>query len=124
MRVKIDGGDEKSLNTINFCVCNARFFGGGMKIAPDAQINDGAFDVVNIGDIKTAKILLNAYKLYNGTHLELAEVKATNATRVEVSPSKDHEKIFIEIDGELPGRLPATFEIVPNALRVRVPKNF
>lgn len=122
VRVKIDDGAEKSLNTINFCVCNARFFGGGMKIAPDAQVNDGKLDVVNIGDIKTAKILLNAYKLYNGSHLELAEVKATKAARVEVSPVEKNQSIFIEVDGELPGRLPATFEIVPNALRVRVPK--
>ena len=122
VKVKIDDNEEKSLNTINFCVCNARFFGGGMKIAPDAKLNDGAFDVVNIGDIKTAKILLNAYKLYTGTHLELPEVKATQATRIEVSPAGNHEKIDIEVDGELPGKLPATFEIVPNALRVRVPK--
>jgi diacylglycerol kinase (ATP) len=55
VRVSIDGGEEKSLNTINFCVCNSRFFGGGMKIAPDASINDGFFDVVNIGDMRTAR---------------------------------------------------------------------
>ncbi len=124
VRVKIDGKEEKSLNTINFCVCNSRFFGGGMKIAPDAQVSDGKLDVVNIGDIKTAKILLNAYKLYNGTHLELAEVKSTTAARIEVSPFDKTHEIPIEVDGELPGRLPATFEIVPNALNVRVPKQF
>ncbi|MCY7375984.1 MAG: diacylglycerol kinase family lipid kinase [Pyrinomonadaceae bacterium] len=122
VRVKIDGREEKSLNTINFCVCNSRFFGGGMKIAPDAKLDDGLLDVVNIGDIKTAKILLNAYKLYNGMHLDLAEVRAAQATRIEVSPSNLHQIIHIETDGELPGRLPATFEIVPNALSVRVPK--
>lgn len=122
VRVKIDGKAEKSLNSINFCVCNARFFGGGMKIAPDAKINDGFLDVVNIGDIKTAKILLNAHKLYNGTHLEMTEVKATHARRVEVAPADKSQEIRIEIDGELPGRLPATFEILPNALAVRVPK--
>ncbi len=124
VKVRIDNGEAKNLNTINFCVCNARFFGGGMKIAPDAKLNDGKFDVVNIGDIKTAKILLNAYKLYNGSHLELPEVKATQAKRVEVSPAEKHQTIHIEIDGELPGKLPATFEILPNALRIRVPKNF
>ena len=55
-----------------------------MKIAPDAKIDDGLFDVINIGDIKTAKILLNAYKLYNGSHLSLDEVKSTLAKRIEV----------------------------------------
>ncbi len=122
VRVKIDDNDEKTLNTINFCVANARFFGGGMKIAPDAKINDGFFDVINIGDIKTAKIILNVYKLYNGSHLSLDEVKSTLAKRVEVSPLDKNQTIFIETDGELPGKLPAVYEIVPNALKIRVPK--
>ena len=121
VRVKFDDNEAKPLNTINFCVCNSRFFGGGMKIAPDALINDGLFDVVNIGDIKTAKILLNAYKLYGGSHLNLKEVKSTLARKIEVSPMNS-EEIHIEVDGELPGKLPATFEILPNALKVRVPK--
>ncbi|CAN5217677.1 diacylglycerol kinase family lipid kinase [soil metagenome] len=120
VRVRMDDEAEKSLNTINFCVCNSRFFGGGMKIAPNAKINDGFLDVVNIGDIKTAKILLNAYALYRGSHLSLPEVKATLAKKIEVKATNDKE-IHLEIDGELPGKLPATFEIVPNALKVRVP---
>lgn len=122
VKVKIDDGDEKLLNTINFCVANARYFGGGMKIAPEAKINDGFLDIVNIGDIRTAKILLNAYTLYNGTHLDLKEVKSTLAKKVEVSPASKGVEIHIETDGELPGKLPAVFEVVPSALRVRVPK--
>jgi YegS/Rv2252/BmrU family lipid kinase len=122
VRVKFDDEAARPLNTINFCVCNSRFFGGGMKIAPDARINDGFFDVVNIGDIKTAKILLRGYTLYRGSHLSLEEVKSTLARKVEVSPMNS-EEIHIEVDGELPGKLPATFEILPKALKVRVPKN-
>lgn len=121
VRVKIDDAEEKSLNTINFCVCNSRFFGGGMKIAPNAKINDGFFDVVNIGDIKTAKILLNAYTLYRGSHLSLNEVKSTLARKIEVKPV-NYQEIYLEIDGELLGKLPAVFEIVPNALKVRIPQ--
>lgn len=123
VRVKIDDRPEKSLNTINFAVCNSRYFGGGMKIAPDAKLNDGFFDIINIGDIKTAKILLNAYKIYSGTHLELKEVKTTLAKRIEVSAADKNQLILLETDGELPGKLPAVYEIVPNALKVRVPKS-
>ncbi len=123
VRVRIDDNEEYLLNTINFCVANARYFGGGMKIAPDAQLNDGFFDVVNIGDIKTAKILLNAYKLYGGSHLSLDEVKHTHAKRVEIKPAREGQEIFFETDGELPGKLPAVYEIVPQALKVRVPKS-
>jgi YegS/Rv2252/BmrU family lipid kinase len=122
VRVRFDDQEEKPLNTINFCVCNSRFFGGGMKIAPAAIINDGFFDVVNIGDIKTAKILLKGYTLYRGSHLSLPEVKSTLARKIEVSPMNS-EEIHIEVDGELPGKLPAVFEILPKALKVRVPRN-
>jgi len=121
VRVRIDGGEEKPLQTINFCVANARFFGGGMKIAPAAKISDGFLDIINIGDIRTAKIILNAYTLYRGTHLDLPEVKDTLAKRIEARPLNDSQEIHIEIDGELPGRLPATYEVVPNALKIRVP---
>lgn len=121
VRVRIDDGEERSLQTINFCIANARFFGGGMKIAPFAKLNDGFLDVINIGDMRAARIILNAYTLYRGTHLHLPEVKDTLAKRVEARPLSDSREIRIEIDGELPGRLPAVYEIVPNALRIRTP---
>lgn len=123
VKVKIDDRPETNLNTINFAVCNSRFFGGGMKIAPNARLNDGLLDVINIGDIKTARILLNAYKLYEGSHLELKEVKSTLAKRIEVAPFNSDEIIYLETDGELPGRLPAVFEVIPAALKIRVPKS-
>lgn len=122
VKVSIDGAEEKMLNTTNFCVANARYFGGGMKIAPGAKLDDGFFDVVNIGDIKTAKILTNAYRLYSGSHLSLDEVKHKNARRIEVRAADEKQMIFIETDGELPGRLPAAYEIVPLALKLRVPR--
>lgn len=121
LRVRFDGDDEHSLQTIAFCVANARYFGGGMQIAPAAKVNDGQFDVVNIGDLGTLKIILNGYSLYTGGHLNLAEVNSRKAKRIEISPYDPNEEILIETDGELPGRLPAVYEIVPNALSVRVP---
>jgi len=121
VRVKIDDGDETSLTTVNFCVANARYFGGGMMMAPEAKLSDGFLDIINIGDIKTAKIILNVYSLYRGTHLSLPEVKDTLAKRVEARPVNENEDIRIEVDGELLGRLPAIYEVVPHALKLRVP---
>lgn len=121
VRIRFDDGDEHTLQTIAFCVANSRYFGGGMMIAPDAKINDGLLDVVNIGDIGTAKIIINAYSLYRGTHNRLDEVKSTLARKVEISAADPASEILLETDGEMPGKLPATYEIVPNALRVRVP---
>ena len=122
IRVRFDNGEERTLQTIAFCVANSRYFGGGMMIAPNAKINDGFLDVVNIGDIGTAKIIANALTLYRGTHNRLDEVNSTLAKKIEITAMNPEKEILLETDGELPGKLPATYEIVPNALRVRVPK--
>ena len=123
VRIRFDGGEEHTVQTIAFCIGNARYFGGGMMITPDAKLNDGFLDVVNIGDIGTAKILLNAYSIYRGTHGSLSEVKSTRAKKIEISSADRFRTILLETDGELPGKLPATFEVVPSALRVRTPRS-
>jgi len=119
VNVIVDGGESKTLQTLNFCVCNGRFFGGGMKIAPNAKINDEYLDLVNIGDIKTARIMRKGYKLYTGSHLDLPEVKSSLVKKVQVSPVDENTITKIEADGEILGTLPATFEIVPKALKIR-----
>ncbi len=123
VRVRFEDGDEHTLQTIAFCIANSRYFGGGMMIAPEAKINDGFLDVVNIGDISGAKIIVNALTLYRGTHNRLDEVNSKRAKRIEIAAADPSEEILLETDGELPGKLPATYEIVPNALRIRVPKS-
>ncbi|HEX3557942.1 MAG TPA: diacylglycerol kinase family protein [Pyrinomonadaceae bacterium] len=120
VRVSIDEGRESRLVVTNFCVANARYFGGGMKIAPNAKLDDGLFDVVAVGDLSALAILTKSYRVYLGTHLGIREVRHARARRVDARPSAV-EEVKLEIDGELAGRLPATFEIVPGALRVRCP---
>lgn len=121
VNVAIDDEPPSRLATLNFCICNARFFGGGMQIAPNAKVDDGLLDLVNIGDLTTLRILLNSYKLYSGSHLSLPEVKSRLVRQIEVSPADPSEIIAFEADGEIPGRLPAVFEVVPKAIRLRVP---
>ena len=121
VRVSLDGGRESQLTVTNFCVANARYFGGGMKIAPTAKLDDGRFDVVAIGDMGALSVLANSYRVYLGTHLGMRDVHHARSRRVEARPVGD-EVVKLEIDGELVGRLPATFEILPAALRVRCPK--
>ncbi|MBC7929405.1 MAG: diacylglycerol kinase family lipid kinase [Rubrivivax sp.] len=118
--VSIGDGRESQMTVTNFCVANARFFGGGMKIAPEAKLSDGLFDVVAVGDLSALTILTNSYRLYLGTHLGMQDVHHTLARRVSARPVAD-EVVKLESDGEIIGRLPATFEILPGALRVRCP---
>jgi YegS/Rv2252/BmrU family lipid kinase len=121
VRVSLDGGEAARLTVANFCVANARYFGGGMKIAPTALLDDGLFDVVAVGDVSALKVLANSYRLYLGTHLGMQEVRHARARRVRAE-SASGEEAKLEIDGELAGRLPAEFELLPAALRVRCPK--
>jgi diacylglycerol kinase (ATP) len=119
--VQLDDKAERRIVVTNLCIANARYFGGGMKIAPDAKLTDGLFDVVAVGDMGAATIFTNAHKLYLGTHLGMTQVSHAHARRVSVSAAEESVKVLLEVDGELVGRLPATFEILPRALKIRVP---
>ena len=119
--VQLDDRPEQHFSVANFCIANARYFGGGMKIAPDAKLTDGRFDVVTIGDMGARKILTNAPRIYVGSHLSMDQVHHALAKKVIARAASTDEEVTVEVDGELPGRLPATFQILPGALRVRCP---
>ncbi len=118
--VQLDDSHERHLVVSNLCIANARYFGGGMKIAPDAKLTDGKLDVVSIGDLSAMKIFTSAPRVYTGSHLSMPEVSHALARKITVRASDRDAEVSLEVDGELPGRLPATFQIIPNALRVRV----
>jgi YegS/Rv2252/BmrU family lipid kinase len=119
--VQLDDTNEKHLTVTNLCIANARFFGGGMKIAPAAKLTDGQFDVITIGDLGPLKILTNAPRLYLGAHMGMDEVRHDLARKIVARAAVKGAEIILEVDGELAGRLPATFQVVPRALRIRCP---
>jgi diacylglycerol kinase (ATP) len=100
-------------------VANGRFHGGGMKLAPEAETNDGLFDVLLIGDVSKLDFVTTAPKLYRGTHVTHPKVEILRSPFVEVDADSP---LPLETDGELVGTTPVRFEIVPGALRLRVPK--
>jgi diacylglycerol kinase (ATP) len=120
--VQLDDKSAQRTTVANLCIANARYFGGGMKIAPNAKLTDGKFDVVSIGDLGLTRILSNATRLYFGAHLSMSEVQHTLAPNIPASAIDENELIGLELDGELPGFLPATFQIVSRVLRVRCPR--
>ena len=115
--VRFDG-EERHGKMHDVIVANGVWHGGGMKLAPDARSDDGAFDVVMIGDVGKVDFLTTAPKLYKGKHVDHPKVEVVRTARVEVDAT---EHLPIELDGEQVGTTPATFEVVPGALRVRVP---
>jgi YegS/Rv2252/BmrU family lipid kinase len=102
----------------NAIVANCRYFAGGMKILPDADPSDGMLDVLVWGDVSKADLARNLHKLYRGTHVTHPKATIRRARRVVVTPEAP---LPIEVDGEQPGISPATFDVVPSALRLRAP---
>ncbi len=116
--VSVDGAAGRRMTVLLGAVGNGRFFGGGMKICPDSRLDDGLLDLVTVGDLGRVEILAKIHRLYAGTHLTMDDVQLTRGRSIVVTPA-DGRTIPVEIDGETPGTLPATFEIVPGALRLR-----
>lgn len=107
--------EESRLNTI--FVCNARYAGGGMLLSPTAEINDGLLEIIVVGDLTKADSIWSARLLYTGkigTHRKVRLLRGRRLTATPISP----EPILIDLDGEQPGKLPATWEILPSAVRV------
>ena len=99
-------------------VANGEWHGGGMWLAPDAHPDDGLFEVVLIGDVSKLDFVTTAPKIYKGTYIFHPKVELLRSRTVAVDAP---EHLPIELDGEQVGTTPARFEIVPGALRVRVP---
>jgi diacylglycerol kinase (ATP) len=117
VRVRVDGEEHRGLMH-DVVVANGCYFGGGMKICPDAEPDDGLFDVLLIGDLSKRDLLLTLPKTYRGTHLPHPKATVLRGTNVEVETP---EALPVELDGEQPGTTPVRFEVVPRALRLRTP---
>jgi YegS/Rv2252/BmrU family lipid kinase len=115
--VELDG--EKRQSPMHLVVvANGRYFGGGMMITPDAEPDDGVFDVLLIGNLTKRDLLLTLPKTYLGRHLPHPKAELIRAPAVAIDAA---EPLPIELDGEQPGTTPVRFEVVPGALRLRVP---
>lgn len=116
VRLILDGKEEISGRFLIGAIANGRIFGGGMMIAPEAQPDDGFFDVVLIEDMKKLEIVYNSRLLYNGGIDRLAKVTIKRAKKVKVVSDED---VNIEYDGEMGRPLPAEFEIIEKSINFR-----
>lgn len=115
VQLRLDDGPVLHRRVRTVAIANGAYLGGGMWMAPKARPDDGLFDVVTIGDISRTLGIRSLPMLYRGTHGRLAQVEFGQARRVEID---SEQPIGVEADGELVGRTPAVFEIVPRALQV------
>ncbi len=119
VRWRVDDGPWHEERLTALSVCNGRYFGGGMKVAPDAHMDDGLFDVVVWKGLGIGDFVVKRPMLYDGTHVRLHNTRVLRAKTVEVEPMEG-ATVDLDVDGENPGTLPARFTILPGALRIRV----
>ncbi len=120
-RFTIGVGDERRrFSGYSVSVANSKAFGGGMFIAPDAELDDGEFDVVVVGEVGKLRFLGNLPKVFKGTHVEEDEVRVFRAPRLELSASRPFP---VYADGEHLTDLPASLRLLPRALSMIVPSH-
>ena len=113
---------EETIPAYLVAVCNGRWFGGGMDVAPMAQPDDGRLEVVIVASPTKPYLLRNIKSVYEGKHLDLPSVSHFSCSRIALSldDSEDERRILLDVDGDALGSLPLTAEVVPRRLRVRV----
>jgi diacylglycerol kinase (ATP) len=99
-------------------VANGQVFGGGMKMCPDAEPDDGLFDVLLIKDATKPEVVRELPRIYKGTFLPHPKAEVLRGRVVEVETP---DPLPVQLDGEQPGTAPVRFEIQPAAIRLRVP---
>ena len=117
--IRVDGAVVHDAPLILSTAANGRYFGGGMQVAPNAQLDDSAFDAITISDLPIRKLLTKLPRIYAGTHLGDPAVTSQRGRVIEaVAPPG---RVRLELDGEPLGTLPARIEVLPGALTVLCP---
>ena len=117
MRLVIDGVEEAPAAYHLVAAANTSTFGGGMKLAPQADAEDGLLDLLTIGDMPRAELMALLPRAHAGGHLSRPGVVLRRARRIEIHTD---ESLPLNIDGDADGTAPVVFEVLPKALAFRL----
>ena len=114
VQLSLDGA-EHAADVLLVAIANGAYYGGGMRIAPDAQPDDGLLDVCIVGDISRLTAVRQLPNLYRGTHVHHRQVRMERANRVTINGDAT---ALVHLDGEPFGSLPLAIELIPRVLRI------
>jgi len=117
MKVVVDGEEALHRCITILVVANGQYFGGGMKIAPDARLDDGYLEIITVDALHKWLLMVKLFKVYRGTHLADARVNYFRGKHIKVSCNK---QVLLDMDGEQPGNTDIEIEVIPGALKVKV----
>ena len=112
-------GERRKFRGYGVAVANNRAYGGGMLVAPDAELDDALLDVVTLGEIGKVRFLTAILpKVFDGAHVEQPEIGVDRAGDVHIEADRP---FAVYADGDPIADLPATVRLLPRALRMIVP---
>lgn len=117
VKVAFDGRPAETVPVTTLAVANGRYFGGGMKVAPKADVSDGLFDVTVWSGYGLTDFVFRSAGVYSGAHLDW---RGTRALQCREMTAESDERVLIDCDGEQPGRLPCRITLLPSAIRLKV----
>ncbi len=123
-RVTLQGETrEEVITSRQIAICNGRVFGGGMKVAPMAELDDGVFEVVDLGGASLVRFAAISSGMYTGRHLRHPDVRHFRCDRIEIDLVNQDvaDRFLLDVDGEPLGRLPIAVTIERGALEVLAP---
>jgi diacylglycerol kinase (ATP) len=118
VRVTVDGRVWQECGTNLLAVTNGAYAGGGMNLSPEARLDDGLLDVLAVADISRRALLRELSRIHTGGHVNSPHVKLTRGTHVRVETLDASDPLGVEADGDVRGRTPAEFRVMPSALNV------
>lgn len=115
--LKFENNQETENTFCGLVICNGRYIGGGMQIAPEAEIDDGLFDLIVIRDMPKIKRLFNFPLIYQGKHVDLPVIAVYRCSEICL---QSDESALVEADGEIIGYDPINYRIISRCLTLRV----
>jgi diacylglycerol kinase (ATP) len=115
IRIGLNDRPPFEVKASSIVIANGQYFGGGMWVAPPARMDDGVLEVVVVGDVSRMEVLTNTRRLYRGTLSDHPKVQVFSAQTISL---ESEEEVFIDMDGELVGRLPVGFELLPKKIKI------
>ncbi|GIM28349.1 diacylglycerol kinase [Clostridium polyendosporum] len=116
-KISTDKGDYHK-ETLLLAVANGKYYGGGMKIAPLAELNDGYLDIYHIDKANPFRIIFLFPKLIKGTHESIKEVTYSKSKKVKIN---SQESFLLNIDGEIFRTTEAAFDIISDGIKLVFP---
>jgi diacylglycerol kinase (ATP) len=113
-KVGLDDAEAFELDLYNVVIANGRYVAGGIPVAPEADLADGLLDIVLIAERGPAELAILAAQILLGKHLSADGIIFRRAKKIAIS---SRPGMWFNVDGELIGNEPATFELLPQALR-------